>query len=192
MSELENVHYGILDVAWKAVQQGYVECHKKYASLVFHANRDEEFFKCFSELYEDIMRRFMKEGTTELDTHKQAAILTISCLKANVIEYTLDDSEHISIIPQMIAVNVGLSYMKDCMNDILRRKKIGKHIDKYYLPIAIACGTPYQEIMCRILYHEQNESDMSFNVLELSDRYFLIEYINLLQRGIEPYLLKES
>lgn len=136
------------------------------------------------------MARFMQTDTGAMDAHKQAAILTISCLEANVIEHRLDDSEKISIVPQSTALNVTLSYMKRCMNDTLKEKGIAKRIDKYYLPVAIACDTPYQEIMCRLLYHEQTEKDMTLNVLELSDRYFLLEYINLLQRGIEPHTLK--
>lgn len=120
----------------------------------------------FQEKYNDVMARFMQTDTGALDAHKQAAILTISCLEANVIEHRLDDSKKISIVPQSTALNVALSYMKRCMNDTLKEKGIAKRIDKYYLPVAIACDTPYQEIMCRLLYHEQTEKDMTLNVLE--------------------------
>lgn len=187
----ENAQRGIIDVAWNAIKEGYKAFSKNYSRLIFHEERFERFAQLYHEQYDDILSRFMKEGTIALDTHKQAAILTISCLKANVIEHEVNDPDQISIVPQMIAVNVALSYMKDCINDNIKAKRIGKHIDRYYFPIAIACDTPYEEIMCRILYHEQNEPDMSFNILELSDRYFLIEYITLLYRGIEPSLLKE-
>lgn len=120
----------------------------------------------FQEKYNDVMARFMQTDTGALDAHKQAAILTISCLEANVIEHRLDDSKKISIVPQSTALNVALSYMKRCMNDTLKEKGIAKRIDKYYLPVAIACDTPYQEIMFRLLYHEQTEKDMTLNVLE--------------------------
>lgn len=190
MNKTENSQYNIIESSWKIIEEEYEKCHQKYSELIFHSEKFDEFKQLFINQYNDIMKRFMKEDTTALDPHKQAAILTISCLKANIIEHKLEDSDKISIIPQMIAVNIGLSYMKDSMNKILKEKKSKKKIKQYYLPIAIACETPYSEIICRILYHEQNEPDMSFNILELSDRYFLLEYINLLQRGIEPHLLK--
>lgn len=187
----EDTHRGIIDVAWNAIKEGYRACSKHCSGLIFHEEKYGEFARLFEKQYNDVLKRFMKEGTTALDTHKQAAILTISCLEANVIEHELNNPDQISIAPQLIAVNVALSYMKDCINDVIKRKGFGKHIDKYYFPVAIACETPYEQIICRILYHEQNEPDMSFNVLELADRYFLLEYITLLYRGIEPSLLKE-
>lgn len=191
MSKAENNKKGIVDFAWETIKEGYKECSEKYVGLSFDESQLVSFRKLFEEQYNDVMNRFMKEDTSALDAHKQAAILTICCLKAKIIDHKLDNSNQISIVPQMIAVNVGLSYMKNCINETLKKKGINKKVDIYYLPVAIACDTPYQEIMCRILYHEQNEEDMSFNVLELADRYFLLEYINLLQRGIEPSLLKD-
>lgn len=182
---------GIVNMAWKTIQDGYKECHEKYPDLVFHIDKFIEFKNAFEDKYKDVMKRFMQSDTGALDAHKQAAILTISCLESNIIEHNLADSKQLSIVPQFIAINVGLSYMQNCINDTLKEKGIKKRIDKYYFPVAVACDTPYPEIMCRLLYHEQNEKDMSYNVLELADKYFLLEYINLLQRGIEPYLLKE-
>ena len=190
MSIGESKTEGIVSAAWKAIEEGYEECCKKYDRVIFHEDRYEEFERLFMEQYRDVKDRFMVDNTVALDSHKQAAILTICCLEANVIEHISDDPNQISIVPQMIAINVALSYMKNCINEVLKDKGINKKIDIYYLPVALACETPYQEIMCRMLYYEQNESDMSFNVLELADRYFLLEYINLLQRGIEPNLLK--
>lgn len=190
MSKIANEHWGIVESAWKVIEKGYLKYYKQYPELIFHEEKKEDFEKAFQKRYEDVMLRFMQEGTGALDSHKQAAIITIVCLETNIIEHKLSDIETLSIIPQVIAVNAGLSYMRECMNDTLKEKGINKRIDKYYFPVAIACDTPYQEIICRLLYHEQTEPDMSFNVLELSDRYFLLEYINLLQRGIEPHTLK--
>lgn len=187
----KNEKSGIESFAFEKLQQGYDQYCKSHRQLKFHRDKYEDFCKLFKEKYDDIMKRFMKEGTDALDSHKQAALLTICCLESNIIEHKADDPESISIIPQLIALNVGLEYMLDCLNKKLIRKGIFKKIKEYYFPIAIACETPYIEIMSRILYHEQTETDMSYNVLELADRYFLLEYINLLQRRIEPSLLKD-
>lgn len=183
--------YGIINVAWEAIENAYNGYKEIYTTLIFHSDKFGEFEQTFNKRYEDIKTRFMKEQTNTLDSHKQAAILTISCLESKVIEHKVDNNK-ISIVPQMIAINIGLSYMKDCMNRTLKKKGWKVQIEKYYFPLAIACTTPYGEIMCRILYHEQREDDMNFNVLELADRYFLLEYITLLQLNVEPITLREK
>lgn len=131
-------------VAWKAIEHGVEDCQKKYSNLIFHADKFEEFNKLFNSKYQDIMNRFMVNGTVALDSHKQAAILTICCLELNIIEHNLDNSDEFSILPQFVAINVALTYMKDCLNDLLKKKKIAKRIEQYYLPIAIACETSYE------------------------------------------------
>ena len=136
------------------------------------------------------MDAFMTD-TSELDAHKQAAIVMISCLESNAVVLTEKTSEgNINIAPQIIAVNIGLSYMNNALNHLLG--KMGKEkVNGYMLPIPLACNTPYYEIMCRILYYEQTRSDMSYNVLEIADRLFLLEYINLLIHDIDPLEVKE-
>lgn len=183
---------GITKKAWEAIKKGYEECHKKYPDIKFNENKWDVFHKNFYTHYDNVMENFMKSKTETLDSHKQAAIITISCLESDIIIHELNNPNEISIVPQLIAVNAGLSYMKNCINVTLKKKKIGKKINKYYLPIAMSCNTPYEEIVCRILYYEQYNNDMDFNVLELADRYFLLEYITLLQRGIEPLSLKQE
>lgn len=184
--------WGIINEAWSAITEIYETYKTRYPSLVFHKDRKKDFDKLFKAEYKKVMDRFMTEETDKLDSHKQAALLIICFLELGIIEHSLDNKDEISIVPQMIAVNIGLSYMLICLNDRLKEQNIKKKIERYYMPIATACDTPYAEILCRILYHEQNESDMDFNILELSDRLFLLEYINLLQYGIEPQSLKKK
>lgn len=176
-----------IEFAWEALREECKRFQSEDSAIKFHEERFEEFDGLFRKKYDDIMDRFMRD-TTELDSHKQAAIITISALEAQAITHETE-SGAISIVPQLVALSVGLSYMNDRLNEVLAKKHI-ERIDKYMLPIATACDTPYIEIMSRLLYYEQNEQDMAFNVLELSDRYFLLEYINLLQHGIEPVMLK--
>lgn len=183
---------GVLLYAWTEIQSEFEQYHKGYPELVFHNDRYDGFRNLFNVKYTDIMNRFMQEDTEALDSHKQAALLTICCLELKIVEHPMSGSGKISIVPQIIALNVGLNYMLKCLNEKLFAKRIFTKIDKYYFPVAIACETPYIEIMCRLLYHEQNEPGMSFNVLELADRYFLLEYITLLQRRIEPTLLRDN
>jgi len=88
------------------------------------------------------MDRFMTDDTVVLDSHKQAALLTICCLQLNIIEYSEipQDDDELHIIPQMIAVNVGLSYMLQCLNDLLQIKKSTNELNGiiFLLPLHVA------------------------------------------------------
>lgn len=183
----------IIDKAWSAIESEYRRFKEKSSDIVFNDEKYTIFKKTFEEQYNQVMDTFMdKTYTKELDAHKQAAIITISCLKGDIITHKVQDNK-ISIVPQLIAINVGLSYMNDRLNELLEKKHIKERIDKYILPVAIACNTPYIEIMSRILYYEQqDEYNIKFNILELSDRYFLLEYINLIEYGIEPSILRST
>ncbi len=184
--------WGVIDQAWAFIIEAYEKYKNNYSTLIFHDDKKEQFNQSFQEGYKEVMDRYMMEETSILDSHKQAALLVICFLKQNIIEHTLDSGDKISIVPQMIAVSLGLAYMLECLNIRLKEHGINKKIERYYMPVATACDTPYPEILCRILYQEQHQMGMSFNVLELSDKFFLLEYINLLQYGIEPHLLKEK
>lgn len=186
--------WGLTDKVWETIETQVAQAIKKYPSLIFHDEKKKEFNQKYKEKYNEIMSRFMTQDTKELDSHKQAAIIIICCLQVGVIEYPeiLPDKDEFLLLPQIIAVNVGLSFMQDCLTQRLKEKDIRKKVEQYYFPVAFACDTPYGNIMCRILYYEQIDDNMGFNVLELSDRLFLLEYINLLQYGIDPTYLKEG
>lgn len=191
---VENEHWKLIDCVWNLIDDAVNDAKKKYPELVFHSEKKDMFAKEYQKDYNCIMKEFMSDDTEALDAHKQAALIAICCLKLDIIEYhaPAPDRDDFSVLPEMIIINISLSYMLDCLNDFLKKKKIKKSLERYYLPVALACDTPYEKSMCRILYYERTRSDMSFNVLELADRFFLLEYINLLQHGIEPYLLKDN
>lgn len=179
----------LVNASWKLIEEEYEKYFKtKDISIEFHNENKKKYEECFTNLYQYVMDRYMVE-TEVLDSHKQAAIITISCLQSKVIVCKPKENE-ICIAPQVIAISVALSYMGEYLNEILKQKRLPS-IKEYIYPVAIACDTPYMEIMSRILYREEHDEELTFNVLELADRYFLLEYINLLQHGIEPSLLKE-
>ncbi len=191
--------WGLTEKIWKVIGEHAEQMKKQYPALVFRDDKKEEFDREFQRRYKETMSRFMTDSTKELDSHKQAAVIIICCLKTGVIEYPEDQLENemdlqtVPLIPQIIAVSTGLSFMQDYLAERLRGKKISTVVEQYYFPVPFACNTPYGNSMCRILYYEQHKRyGMDFNVLELADRLYLLEYINLLQYGIEPTLLKEK
>lgn len=173
-----------IQVSWDAFKNEVKRFIKSGAPLIFIEEKKDDYAQIFNKHYDTTRDAFM--NTPELDGHKQTAIVIISCLECNAMVLTEDPSEgNINILPQIIAVNIGLSYMNNALNNLLSKMN-KKKSEKYLLPVPFACNTPYYEIMCRLLYYEQTRSDMSYNVLELADRLFLLEYINLLQCGIDP------
>ncbi len=191
--------WGLTDKIWEVIGSQAQSLKNQFPSLVFHDEKKKEFDQEYKRQYNEIMSNFMTDDTNELDSHKQAAIIIICCLKVGVIEYseelidTTINNDEIRLLPEIIAVNTGLSFMQDWLAKRLEEKNIKTKVERYYFPIAFACDTPYGNIMCRILSYEKNEEyNMHFNVLELSDRLFLLEYINLLQYGIRPSQLKEK
>ncbi len=179
----------LMDKVWETVKNLY-DSYKKDDNVKFDSAKKECFKQTFENHYNDIIKRFMNESTEVLDSHKQAAILTISLLESEAISCRCKENE-INIAPYIIAIDLGLSYMNECLQSCLKKKNIAYKDIHYILPQAIACDTPYIEIMSRLLYYEQTEKDMSFNILELADRYFLLEYITLLRYDIEPEILKD-
>ncbi len=155
---------------------------------IYNKEKEEDFVRLYEKKYDELISKFMK-NTKVLDSHKQAALITITCLESEIIKYRLENNEQFSILPQIIAINIGLSYMMELLN-VQLKKKLYNPIDKYEMPVAIACETPYIEIMSRLLYQAETYSWSGYNVLDLADRYFLLEYITLLQNGIEPLVLK--
>lgn len=184
------------EAAWETVLEDYKrnkELYEKSKKVIFHEDKKQVFFNCFNK-QEQICRQFMKESTKELDSHKLAAILTISLLESNVWEHIESNDGEISIVPEYVAVTVALGYMQNILNDYLEKLDVSTRIDNYIFPIPLVCDTPYIEIICRTLYYENNPKfkNWQLNIMELSEKYYLLEYITLLHYGIDPLELKEK
>lgn len=174
--------------ALEAIESACEMFHEKDDTVAFVRENEKNFSEEFKKNYAHIMNQYMKD-TKELDSHKQAAIIVISAMKSGLVTAGYPDDK-ITLAPELILVKVALSYMNDILNQKLKQSSRFK-INKFSLPLPLSCDTPYIEVMCRLLYYEQIGKE-HFNILELSDRFFLLEYINLLQNGIEPSLLKEE
>ncbi len=179
---------------WSALENAYTIWSRKDDgnTLSFHPERKAEFLELFDGYYETIKGQFMTLATKGLDAHKQAAIMVISVLEANIFEQSKMEGK-VSLGVQAIVLDVALSYLEKSINGKL--KEIGIHAIRLELPMALACETSYFNILRRILYYENNENgsyEMKYNIIEWADRFFLLEYIVLLKNGIDPQIVKDS
>lgn len=39
MNKIANEHWGIVETAWAVIEKGYLEYHKQYPELIFHAEK---------------------------------------------------------------------------------------------------------------------------------------------------------
>lgn len=186
----------VIKKAWAAIDSVCKQLKEK-TGVLFRTEAYSEFETQFNYHYGIFMREFMTKETEELDEHKQAAVIVISAIKSNAIQQSVRDNE-VALAPYAIALKVGLSFLLDRINE--RLIAVGKkEIEEFQLPCPIACDTPYFESICRMLYYEDSSDGksgisypMSLNMVELADRFFLLEYILLLNNDINPWILKDK
>ena len=185
---------------FEALQESCAFWNKKenVAKLNFHSEREADFEKIFANYYKTIKKQFMTPETKALDTHKQAAIMLISAWEAKVITQARCEEGQIPLGYQAVALDVAISYLEQSINKKLADIRVRPIELK--LPTALACDTSYFNILRRLLYYELSvekkqggkEYKMYYNIMEWADRFFLLEYITLLENGIDPILLKDK
>lgn len=134
----------------------------------------------------------MYDDVQELDRHKLAAIIICSIIKADAIQsiYPYKAKEYIFDGNEKIALDIGLSYMNASLKKLLsRRPQEGEKFDDFILPKASMCDTEYISIMCRNLCYAKR--DYKLNPIDLANTLFLLEYITLIQVGINPETMKQ-
>lgn len=186
----------VIKKTWDALRSA---CNQISASsdISFREEAYSQFEKQFYYYYDLVLKQFMTEDTTELDEHKQAAVIVISAIESNAIQQTVQVNE-IPLAPYAIALQVGLSFLLDRINEKLQIA--GESLIKeFQLPAPIACNTPYFESLCRMLYYEDSKAEkygidypMTFNIIDWSDRFFLLEYILLQKNKVNPWVLREN
>lgn len=199
MEKLENPSWQGLEKLWKALNDSYDIWRKKENgdSLIFFTERKKDFINKFKEYYEYIKSHYMTSETKALDTHKQISIMVISALEAKIFEQNCDEDK-IALGPQAVVLDVALSFLLSSINAKLKDIKLQPI--RLRLPVALACETSYFDILRRMLYYEYSTVEgreeegykKIVNILEWSDRFFLLEYIILLENGIDPRLVKDS
>lgn len=191
----------VIRKAWNALKYTCEQIEKN-ACVSFRDENYPKFEEYFEKYYKLLLSEFMTTETTELDEHKQAAVIVISAIQSNAIQQTTEDGK-IGLAQYAVALNVGLSFLLDRINERISDKKVdvgnGRRIEEFNLPYPLACDTPYFESLCRMLYFENGGAEkeginyqMSYNIVEWADRFFLLEFILLLQNKINPWRLREE
>lgn len=184
----------VIKKTWAALQSAYNQISGGQ-DISFHEEAYPQFEEKFMYYYNLVLKQFMTEDTKELDEHKQASVIIISAIESNVIQQTVQADE-IPLATYAIALQVGLSFLLDRINDKL--KIVGEDpIKEFELPFPLACNTPYFESLCRMLYYEDSKIEkhgidypMTFNIVDWSDRFFLLEYILLQKNKVNPWVLR--
>ena len=195
---------------WNSIERFYDE-HSEYVSeqgILFDKSKKTVFEDTFKDLYNDIKAHYMREDITQLDHHKQAAILVYSLLKNSVVSSTKsgdiiygnnpreircqNDEKKIFVELERIALKSGLEYMANILNEHL--SEIGEEpIGEYKLPTPISCDNDYYIVLIRQLFydfHYGNISNPEVYILSLANVFYLIEYMNLKDKNINIEKLK--
>lgn len=155
-------------------------------------NENIKFDETKRELYEKkckelitVVKQYMNTSSETLDRHKMAAILIIAIIKSEplICEKVISDS--VFVANYVVAVEVGLSYMRELLNDILEELEENM-IDKYFFPESWTCENGYFRVFYRNLYFTNINIEWGLNPLDIAEKLFLLEYITLLKKGINP------
>lgn len=182
----------IYESAWNAlVDFYYLNIENKYDNINFDFSKKTDFERYFINEYKNIYEKYMDSNTDFLDRHKQAAILISDVIKNKVFfETSHNDDENIFIGLHQIAILLGISYMLDSLNEILKKNGYSQKVDSYNFPKAMSCNTSYLDILSRDLFF-QDYKDNGVYILSLAHILFMIEFYTLKLLGIDTKILKE-
>lgn len=199
--------------AWKSLKRYFSNIiSPMYANIHFDEDKEKSFINLFCKVYIDIQDKMshvsadtlsndksadaLSNGKPadaskkHLDRHKQAAILIYCVIQEKIFSANNVPEGQIFVGNYSIALALGLTYMKDRLNEVL--EAVGeKQIEEFSEIVPFTCDTPIFDVIYRNLYFEQ-ETDKNAHIFTLSNTLFLYEYITLLENGIDPKALKEK
>lgn len=178
--------------AWNVLDIATTQVCLRDSKVVLDNSKIDEFAKLFQKKYDDVKSLFMKKSVSYLDRHKVASILMASAIEADVVRYDGEIPEgDVFIGKYLIAVSAGLNYMQDSLNEKLKEKR-QEPIKEFFFPVAFSCKTPYLQIFARNLYFTHEKTEWKFNLLNMSENLFFLEYLTLKEKGIDPNILNEE
>ncbi len=190
---MDNNLQQIADMCWTMLCKAVKAAKEMEPSICMYVEPDvkKDFEDQFNNLYNYLLNNYMKNTVKALDRHKVASIIAIALIESNAIKFKGDIPSGKTFFGHyLVAVSVGVSYMQSMLNNKLIEK--GENpIGKLWMPEELwSCDRPYFEILCRNLYYARTDSRWNVNPLELSEKFFLLEYVSLEKNGIDPHILK--
>lgn len=190
----------IIDKTWELLLKTVKELQNQKEvtsrNIVIDKSAKEKYSQIFIDMDAYIKENYMKTSVKYLDRHKTSAIIIYAILKSECIKYTgkISEDEEVFWGNYVIAVTVGFNYMIDRLNAVLKKKDIKQRlIEKLWLPeIVFSCNVPYFLIFTRNLYYANTDENWEINPLEIAEKLFLLEYITVEKKGINPAILKEE
>lgn len=188
----ENIARSTLEILETAVQNVQ---NRDNIEIKLDPDKKEEFVRIFKDNEKKIKVDYMKLEVENLDRHKIGSLLIYAIISSDIVVPTRKCKEGEFFFGKyLIAVNIGLSYLLDRLNELLfRKEQITEAIDEIWMPpFVFSCPNSYYEVFCRNLLFSQEDDEWNINPLDLSEKLFLLEFITLEKRGINPEILVEK
>lgn len=181
---------GIKKQVWEMFVSVAEQMIQDDSDIVLNYAAEQHFGDSFDALYGYIKEGYMKDSVVYLDRHKVAAIIIIAFVRANALGYgkRLENSTFWG--NYKLAISVGLSYMLVMFNNELREHGYETTIAKYVMPEVLMDDIPYIDVLARNIYISEVKKKSDFNVIDLAEKLFLLEYITMTRYDISPSDLK--
>lgn len=181
-------------IIWQHVEGEIQNIIKKFPNnFEYNENGRAVFYKSFDRYFDDIKDKVMLPEVRGLDSHKIAAVIICSIIKADALKVSVYDYEADKRIfdgNEKIAVKVGLGYMAAALKKIMEGTSEENKFTEYIMPKAIMCETDYMTIICRNLYYAKTYYEL--NPIDLANTLFLFEQLTLLQNKVDLEILREA
>lgn len=169
------------EIVWSNVK---TFCNYVKEEVEFDESKKELFEKNCNKLI-SLVKQYMNETSAVLDRHKMAAIIIIAIIQTKPLTYKKESDDVVFVANYVVASEVGFSYMRESLNEVL--EEMGEMlIDRYFFPESWTCENGYFRVFYRNLYFADNSIEWGLNPLDISEKLFLIEYITLMKKGINP------
>ncbi len=179
----------LINAIWENVEIAVKVMQVNNNRIKFFENK-----KDFEDNFNDnlkIVKEYMHNPEENLDRHKVAAIIIIALLKTQILECSENEEDDKRFVGNyVLATEVGLSYMREQLNEILK-SKFGILIDRYFFPKSWTCDNDYFRVFYRNLYFADRRDEWGLNPLDIAERLFLLEYITLSKKNIDMTKLRD-
>lgn len=179
-----------LEYVVQVAKEAAVRISKARSDIIINEHGyEEKFINECGKMIDHIKSRYMKDDVEWLDRHKLVACIMVNLVNAQILELVdelPDDKKFMG--NELLAVEVGISFLVDMINQNLEQHGIDVKIEDINWPTPFSCDTTEDLVLARNLYYAKNE--WGLNPLDLSEKLYLLEYITLIQCDVDINKLK--